>query len=73
MLPVVLLLILGSREIFTFTFAMFVGIVAGTLSSLFIAPTIWLYFRTHHEYKEKPKKKAYREELDEHTIKGINA
>ena len=73
MLPVVLLLILGSREIFTFTFAMFVGIVAGTLSSLFIAPTIWLYFRTHHEYKEKPKKKAYREELDVHTIKGINA
>ena len=72
-LPVILMLVLGSREIFTFTFAMFVGIVAGTLSSLFITPTIWLWFRTHHEYKEKKQKKVYREELDEHTIKGINA
>ncbi len=72
-LPVILMLVMGSREIFTFTFAMFVGIVAGTLSSLFITPGVWLYFRTHHEYREKKKKKVYKEELDEYTVKGINA
>lgn len=72
-LPIVCLLLLGSNAIFTFTFAMFVGLIAGTLSSMFIAPQIWFYIRTHMKDKQKNKKKAKREELDEYTIKGINA
>lgn len=73
LLPVIFLLALGSRSIFTFTFAMFVGMIAGTISSIFIAPSMWLYIRTHHEPKQKNKKKEMKEQLDEYTIKGINA
>ncbi|MEG0076736.1 protein translocase subunit SecD [Anaerorhabdus sp.] len=72
-LPIICLLLLGSNAIFTFTFAMFVGLIAGTLSSVFIAPQIWFYIRTHVKDKPKKKSKAKREELDEYTIKGINA
>jgi len=72
--PVVMLLILGSRSIFTFTFAMLVGLIAGTFSSVFIAPTMWKYIREHYKPKEKKKqKKEPKETLDEYTIKGINA
>lgn len=73
LLPVIALLLLGSRSIFTFNFAMFIGMIAGTLSSLFIAPSVWYYIRTHYTPKPKAKKKAKKESLDEMTIKGINA
>ncbi len=75
LLPVIFLILLGSRSIFTFNFAMLVGMIAGTFSSLFIAPSLWWYLRTHYEHKEKQKKqkKAEKEQLDEYTIKGINA
>lgn len=75
--PVIFLLLIGSRAIFTFNFAMFVGLIAGTFSSIFIAPTVWKYMRIHHRAKDKPAKKkvkkAKKEQLDEYTIKGINA
>lgn len=75
LLPVVFLLAMGSSSIFTFTFAMFIGLISGTLSAIFIAPTVWYYIRTHHEPKQKKAnaKKKKREKLDEYTIKGINA
>lgn len=72
-LPVILLLVAGSQSIFTFTFAMFVGLIAGTLSSMFIMPSVWVYIRTHHTPKPKKVKKEKKEKLDEYTIKGINA
>lgn len=72
-LPVILLLIAGSHSIFTFTFAMFVGLIAGTLSSMFLMPYIWTYIRTHYTPKPKKAKKQKKEALDEYTIKGINA
>ncbi len=74
-LPIICLLFFGSDAIFTFTFAMFVGLIAGTLSSVFIAPQIWYLLRTKVKVKEKKNKskKKKREELDEYTIKGINA
>ncbi|MCI5774647.1 MAG: hypothetical protein MR210_08805, partial [Erysipelotrichaceae bacterium] len=59
-------------SIFTFTFAMIVGLLAGTYSSIYIAPYTWYLLRCNH--KDKPrKKKKYKEEIDEYTIKGINA
>ncbi len=75
MLPVIFLLAMGSRSIFTFIFAMFIGLIAGTLSSIFIAPTAWRYARTHLRKNggKKIRKKEARETLDEYTIKGINA
>lgn len=73
LLPVIFMLIMGSRSIFTFTFAMFVGMVAGTLSSIFIAPAVFMYLRNRRKPKTKTKKKEVKEQLDEYTIKGINA
>ncbi|MCR4950164.1 MAG: protein translocase subunit SecD [Solobacterium sp.] len=75
MLPVIMLLIMGSRSIFTFIFAMFVGLIAGTISSIFVAPTVWRWARVnlHKNDTKKPKKKAKKETLDEYTFKGINA
>ncbi len=74
-LPVIFLLVLGSRSIFTFNFAMLIGMIAGTLSSLFVAPTVWYMIRLKHKPadRQKKKKKQEREQLDEYTIKGINA
>ncbi len=75
LLPVIFLLIFGSEAIFTFIFAMLIGLIAGTFSSLFVAPTVWRILR--EKGKDKPakvkKKKAKKEALDEYTIKGINA
>ncbi|MGM9941771.1 MAG: protein translocase subunit SecD [Bulleidia sp.] len=76
LLPVIFLLILGSRSIFTFNIAMFVGLIAGTFSSMFVAPTVWRTLRKKHSSsKSKPKKakKEKKELLDEYTISGINA
>ncbi len=75
LLPMIMLLVMGSRSIFTFIFAMLVGLISGTLSSLFIAPSVWVYVRTHFNKnsKKKTKKHTKKEALDEYTIKGINA
>ena len=74
-LPVIVMLAIGSNAIFTFIFAMFIGLIAGTFSSIFIAPAVWRYARTHFQPKDKggKKKKAKKEALDEYTFKGINA
>ncbi|MBR2677519.1 MAG: protein translocase subunit SecD [Solobacterium sp.] len=73
LLPVVMLLLLGSRSIFTFTFAMLVGMIAGTFSSIFVAPRLWCWIRENYKPKQRTKKKEQKEQLDEYTIKGINA
>lgn len=74
-LPVIALLTLGSGAIFTFNFAMFVGLIAGTFSSIFVAPKVWLEIRSRMKPKtgSKKKKKMKKEALDEMTIPGINA
>lgn len=76
LLPVIFLLVIGSRSIFTFNIAMFVGLIAGTFSSMFVAPTVWRVLRKKKgSSKAKPKKarKEKKELLDEYTISGINA
>ena len=74
LLPVIMLLILGSRSIFTFTFAMLTGMIAGTFSSIFVAPRLWCWIRENYKPKDKPKKKKEQKEaLDEYSIKGINS
>ena len=76
LLPVIFLLVIGSRSIFTFNIAMFVGLIAGTFSSMFVAPTVWRMLRKRRS-TTKPKQKKVRSEkkevLDEYTFKGINA
>lgn len=71
-LPIIALLTIGSKAIFTFNFAMFIGLIAGTLSSIFIAPYVWLVLRSNKKLHVKKVRKAKNEELDELTIEGIN-
>lgn len=74
LIPVIVLLALGSHSIFTFMFAMLIGLIAGTFSSIFIATKVWRFFyKNHTKNSKKKKKKEYKEELDEYTFTGINA
>lgn len=71
-LPVFALLVLGSREIFEFNIAMFIGLFAGAYSSIIIATMFWLWIRTNRKPKVRKVKEKKKEELDEMTIIGIN-
>lgn len=70
LLPVIALLIMGSREILTFNVALIVGIIAGTYSSLLIAGRLYVLFASK---RKNDKKKRTTKEISEKTIKGINA
>ena len=71
LLPVVVLLLLGSKGIFTFNMAMLFGLIAGTYSSIFIATVIFMALEKKNLGKEK-KKKVYTDDFEEKKIKGIN-
>ena len=75
LVPVICLMILGSHEISTFNYAMLVGLIAGTYSSIFIAAQIWLALEKKNI--GKPEKKKWYEvdtkgEVEEYRVKGIN-
>ena len=72
LIPVVVLIILGSREILTFNLAMLFGLVAGTYSSIFIATALFMVFEKKNLGKPKKVKRIYTDEFDEKKIKGIN-
>lgn len=74
LIPIICLLAWGSSAIFTFNFAMFVGLISGAYSSIFIAAQLWYFIRIHEKSKVKTKKikTRRREEIDEMTIFGIN-
>ncbi len=55
LLPVVALIVLGAREIIEFNFALAIGIVFGTYSSIFIAAQIWLLFERKGYFYGKKK------------------
>ena len=69
LLPVIALLVMGSREILTFNVAMIIGLVAGTYSSLLIAPRLYVFFAKNDK---KKRKKQVKKEVSEKIIKGIN-
>lgn len=74
-IPVVCLMILGSHEIINFNYALLIGLICGTYSSIFIATRIWLLLEKKYVGKEE-KKKWYevdtKDELEELKVKGIN-
>ncbi|MBQ6498135.1 MAG: protein translocase subunit SecD [Bacilli bacterium] len=72
LLPVVILLILGSRGIFNFNMAMLFGLLAGTYSSIFIATVVFMAFEKKNLGKKEKPKKVYTDEFEEKKIKGIN-
>lgn len=71
-LPVLFLLLLGSKEIVTFNLAMLFGLVSGTYSSIFVATLIFYHIEKKNLGKAKKKKKIYTDEYEELSIKGIN-
>ena len=71
-LPVVILLLLGSRGIFNFNMAMLFGLIAGTYSSIFVATIIFMALEKKNLGKNKKVKKVYYDDLEEKKIKGIN-
>lgn len=72
LIPVVALMILGSKEIFTFNMAMLIGLVAGTYSSIFISMGVFMFFEKKNIGKPKKQKRVYTDEFEEKKIKGIN-
>lgn len=73
MLPVWALIIFGSKEIINFNIAMLIGLICGTFTSLFLAPSLWLFI-TKKEIKKPKTKKWYEiDEVEEKSIKGINS
>jgi protein-export membrane protein SecF len=54
-LPVLALIFIGSSGTLPFSIAMLVGLLSGCLSSLFIAPQMWLIFEKRHMRRLKEK------------------
>ena len=72
LVPIVALLVLGSKEILNFNIAMLAGVLAGTYSSIFIASTIFMFIESKSIGKPKKIKKIYTDEFEEKKIKGVN-
>ena len=72
LIPVVALIVLGSKEIFTFNTAMLIGLITGTYSSLLIAPALFMDIEKHSLEKPQKKKKVYRDDVEEKMVKGVN-
>ena len=72
LIPIVILLILGSSGIFVFNMAMLFGLIAGSYSSIFISNVIFLMIEKRNIGKEEKKKVVYKDDLEEKKIKGIN-
>ena len=70
-LAVLILLILNASEIRNFNIAILVGLVFGSLSSLFMAPKLWVIFTLKNI--NRPKKTEEDDEIEEKLIKGINS
>ncbi len=72
LLPVIILMVLGSSGIFTFNVAMLIGLLSGTYSSIFVATVFFLYFEKKNLGKPEKEKPVYKDDLEERKVKGIN-
>ena len=80
MLPIICLIIFGSREILQFDIAILIGLVAGAYSSIFMSASIWVYFENKLNIKKNTKNKTKKKDTkpekrkeEELSVKGINA
>ena len=71
LLPVVCLIVFGSHEIVNFNIALLIGLIAGTLSSIFLSTSLW--YVIERKSIGKPKKKWLDDEVEELKVKGINS
>ena len=76
MLPIICLIIFGSKEILEFDIAILIGLVAGAYSSILISGSLWVLLenklqikKKNNKKKDKPKKRR----VEELSVKGINA
>ena len=72
LIPIVILIFLGSKEILTFNLAMLFGFIAGAYSSIYIAAVIFAAIEARNIGKPKKEKVIYTDEYEEKQIKGIN-
>ena len=70
-IPVIILLVFGSKEILNFNIALLVGFIAGVYSSIFISNMLWLYLEKRRITKPV-KTDDDDDEIQEIKIKGIN-
>lgn len=76
LLPVIALMIFGSYKIINFNIAMFIGLIAGTYSSVFIACQLFYKLEQRKMNGKKKKKSSWfdlSDEPEEKLIKGINS
>ena len=75
MLPIICLIIFGSKEILEFDIAILIGLVAGAYSSILISGSLWviLEYRLQSKNNKKKKDKPKKKKVEELSVKGINA
>ncbi len=69
--PVICLMVFGSREIINFNIALLVGFIVGVYSSIFISNNIWLYLEKKKIHKPIKEDKDL-DDINELKVKGIN-
>lgn len=57
LLPVIALLIFGSESLRNFSFALLVGLIVGTYSSVFVASQIWLMLENRRLKRGKTRRR----------------
>ena len=82
LLPIIVLLLFGEKEIYEFNIAILFGLVAGFYSSVLLSSQIWYRIelkttapkkKNNKSKKKKNKKKKEVKDLDELLVKGINS
>ena len=80
LLPIVCLIIFGSKEIIGFDIAIVIGLIAGAYSSIFMSASVWVFFENKLNIKKNTKKKnpkkdkkPKKKKVEELSVKGINA
>ena len=73
MIPVITLIFFGSHEIFNFNIALLIGLIAGTYSSVLLAPQLLRLFLKKKIGVDLSKKWYEDNEPTEKKVKGVNA
>lgn len=79
MLPIIMLIIMGAKEIYEFDIAILIGLIAGAYSSIFLSSQVWriLEYKSYNKKSKsnnsKKKTKQKQNKPEELIVKGINS
>lgn len=80
MLPIIMLIFMGAKEVYEFDIAILIGLIAGAYSSIFLSSQVWaiLEYRSYNKKKidknnKKNKTKQKQNKPEELIVKGINS